>query len=96
MRAICDSNGILLIADEIQTGIGRTGTMFAMEQFGVSADITATAKSLVKYCFDRGLIILSCGTYANVIRLLMPLNIPEDLLNKGLDIIEQGLKTIRD
>ena len=200
LRTICDVNGILLIADEIQTGIGRTGTMFAMEQFGVSADITTTAKSLaagmplsavvgrkeimdsvhaggiggtyganplaceaalavleifeeenlleksvilgknldsrlnqfkkdfqligdvrgmgpmiamelvedreskkpaadkaktlVKYCFNKGLIILSCGTYGNVIRLLMPLNTPEDLLNKGLDIIEEGLKSI--
>jgi 4-aminobutyrate aminotransferase-like enzyme len=45
----------------------------------------------VKYAFDNGLILLSCGTFGNVIRLLMPLNIPEDLLNKGLDIIEKGL-----
>ena len=35
-----------MIADEIQTGIGRTGTMFAMEQWGVEAEITTVAKSL--------------------------------------------------
>jgi 4-aminobutyrate aminotransferase/(S)-3-amino-2-methylpropionate transaminase len=46
LREICDREGIVLIADEVQTGFGRTGTMFAMEQYGVSADITALAKSL--------------------------------------------------
>ena len=200
LREICDANGILLIADEIQSGIGRTGTMYAMEQFGVAADITTTAKSLaaglplsavvgrkevmdsvhpggiggtyggnplaceaalavldvyeeemildravalgqeldarldrfkeafdfigdvrglgamkafelvadretkkpapakakalVSYCLDKGLILLSCGTYGNVIRLLMPLTIEKELLEKGLDILEKGLKTL--
>ncbi|NYE22223.1 4-aminobutyrate--2-oxoglutarate transaminase [Pigmentiphaga litoralis] len=46
LRALCDAHGILLIADEIQCGVGRTGTMFAMEHFGVAADITTVAKSL--------------------------------------------------
>ena len=46
LRALCDANGILLIADEIQTGAGRTGTWFAMEQMGVAADLTTIAKSL--------------------------------------------------
>lgn len=200
LREICDAKGILLIADEIQSGIGRTGTMYAMEQFGVAADITTTAKSLaaglplsavvgrkevmnsvhaggiggtyggnplaceaalavldifeeenvleqavtlgkilddrltrlkdefdligdvrglgamkafelvedrktkqpaaakakalVAYCLDKGLILLSCGTYGNVIRLLMPLTIEKELLEKGLDILEQGLKAL--
>jgi len=46
LAEICARHGIVFIADEIQTGIGRTGTMFAMEQHGVQADITLTAKSL--------------------------------------------------
>ncbi|WP_229827972.1 4-aminobutyrate--2-oxoglutarate transaminase [Pigmentiphaga litoralis] len=46
LRALCNAHGILLIADEIQCGVGRTGTMFAMEHFGVAADITTVAKSL--------------------------------------------------
>jgi 4-aminobutyrate aminotransferase/(S)-3-amino-2-methylpropionate transaminase len=200
LKQICQDNGILFIADEIQSGMGRTGEMFAMTHWGVTADITTVAKSLaagmplsavvgrkeimemihpggiggtyggnpvacaaalavfeifetenllergqklgntlrqrlirfqeqfelvgdvrgkgpmlamelvkdrhtkapaadqakalVKFCFERGLIILSCGTLGNVIRLLMPLTIGENELQRGLAIIEEGLKTL--
>jgi 4-aminobutyrate aminotransferase/(S)-3-amino-2-methylpropionate transaminase len=46
LRAFCDTNGSLLIADEVQSGFGRTGTLFAMEQTGVEPDIIVSAKSL--------------------------------------------------
>ena len=46
VRALCDEFGILFIADEVQTGFGRTGTMFAVEQFGVTPDIMVMAKGL--------------------------------------------------
>ncbi len=197
LKAICEANQVLFIADEIQSGMGRTGTMFAMEQYGVVADLTTVAKSLaagmplsavvgrkeimdavhpsgiggtyggnpvacaaalavmdifeeenllakaktlgkklqtrlqafekefemigdvrglgpmmamelvtdrekktpagdaakalVKYCFDRGLILLACGTFGNVIRLLMPLAIGDAQLDQGLEIIYDGL-----
>ncbi|MCB2215620.1 4-aminobutyrate--2-oxoglutarate transaminase [Desulfofustis glycolicus] len=200
LEEICRKYGILLIADEIQSGIGRTGHMFAMEYYGVEADLVTTAKSLAagmplsavvgkkeimdavhasgiggtyggnpvacaaalavfdifesenllakseslgetlrsrflalqerydligdvrglgpmiamelvkdrqtkapaaeetrvlaSYCFDHGLIILSCGTYGNVLRFLMPLVITDDQLEKGLAIIEKGFAAI--
>lgn len=200
LRALCDEHGILLIADEVQTGAGRTGTFFAMEQMGVAADITAFAKSIAggfplsgmtgredvidaigagglggtyggspiacaaalavleafeeenlvdrsrtigtmmtdrlntlagKYreigevrglgamvamelfrdgdihqpdaeltgkilatARDRGLILLSCGTYGNVIRLLVPLTVPDDQLGRGLDILEESIASL--
>ena len=200
IKAICEKYGILFIADEIQTGIGRTGTMFAMEHFGVEADITTVAKSLaagmplsavvgkkeimdsvhpgglggtyggnpvacsaanavfdifetenllakskalgekiqtrllemkkrheligdvrglgpmmamelvedrttkkpaaekttalVKKCREAGLVILSCGTYGNVIRLLMPLVITDEQLEKGFTILDDAMKSL--
>ncbi|WP_349568384.1 4-aminobutyrate--2-oxoglutarate transaminase [Azotobacter salinestris] len=195
LRAICDQHGILLIADEVQTGAGRTGTFFAMEQMGVAADLTAFAKSIaggfplagvcgraeymdaiapgglggtyagnplscaaalavlevfeeerllerarsigarlteglraiqarhpsiaevrglgamvamelceggdvlrpasaltgqiVARARDKGLILLSCGTYGNVLRFLMPLTVPDELLDRGLAILAE-------
>jgi len=46
IRKLCDTHGIVMIADEVQTGFARTGHLFAMEGYGVAADITAMAKGL--------------------------------------------------
>jgi 4-aminobutyrate aminotransferase len=46
LRRICDENGILLVADEVQSGAGRTGKMWAVEHWGVQPDIVATAKGI--------------------------------------------------
>lgn len=46
LRAICNREGIVLIADEVQTGFGRTGRMFAMDHSGVAPDLIVLAKSL--------------------------------------------------
>ncbi|WP_411390814.1 4-aminobutyrate--2-oxoglutarate transaminase [Pseudomonas sp. MPB23] len=195
LRELCDKHGILLIADEVQTGAGRTGTFFAMEQMGVTADLTTFAKSIAggfplagvcgkaeymdaiapgglggtyagspiacaaalavlevfeeehllerckavgerlvtglkaiqaKYpvigdvralgamiaielfeggdthkpnaaavaavvakAREKGLILLSCGPYGNVLRVLVPLTAPDEQLDKGLAILEE-------
>ena len=46
LRALCDKHGILLIFDEVQSGIGRTGKMFASQHFDVAPDIMTLAKGL--------------------------------------------------
>ena len=46
VRAICDRHGIVFIADEVQTGFGRTGRMFAMEHYGIEPDLMTVAKSI--------------------------------------------------
>jgi len=200
LKKICEENGILFVADEIQTGMGRTGKMFALEHWGIEADMTTVAKSLaagmplsavvgkkeimdsvhpggiggtyggnpvccraalavldifetenlleqarklgqtlrarldalqaqheiigevrgigpmlalelvedretkapaadkakalVKACYEKGLILLACGTFGNVIRLLMPLVITEEELERGLAILEEGFAAL--
>jgi 4-aminobutyrate aminotransferase len=46
IRKLCDEHGIIMIADEVQTGFARTGTLFAMDAYGVAADLTTMAKGL--------------------------------------------------
>ena len=46
LRRLCDEHGIVLVADEVQTGFGRTGRMFAMEHFEVEPDLVVVAKSI--------------------------------------------------
>jgi len=46
VRELCDAHGLLLVLDEIQTGMGRTGRMFAFEHYGVRPDVLTLAKSL--------------------------------------------------
>ena len=46
LRKLCDKHGILLVADEVQTGMGRTGKMFALEHWGVPPDIVCLAKGI--------------------------------------------------
>lgn len=66
LRELCDRHGIVFIADEIQSGAGRTGRLFAMEHYGVAGDLTTVAKSIaggfpVSAVVGRADIMDACG-----------------------------------
>jgi 4-aminobutyrate aminotransferase/(S)-3-amino-2-methylpropionate transaminase len=202
IQEICKRHKILLIADEVQTGFGRTGAMFASERYGITPDILVSAKSLaagmplaavtgraeimdapgvgglggtysgnplacaaalaaietielenlaqraaqigrifeersgewakrwpligevrglgamraielvrsshgkepakeeteqiVRYCYTHGLIMISAGSYGNVLRLLVPLIITDEQLNEGLDILQAAIASVAE
>lgn len=58
LRELCDDHGIVLIFDEIQTGVGRTGSMYAADHFGVSPDILVAAKGLGGVGFQVAAILM--------------------------------------
>jgi len=62
LRQICDRHGVLLIADEVMTGWGRTGEWFAMDHWGVKPDILVTAKGITSAYVPLGL----CATTAKI------------------------------
>ncbi len=66
VREICDRHGILLILDEVMCGMGRTGTLFACEQDGVSPDICAIAKGLGAGYAPIGAMLCSSDIYAAI------------------------------
>ncbi len=202
LQETCKRHGILFIADEVQSGFGRTGTMFASERYGITPDILVSAKSIaagmplaavtgraevmdapalgglggtyggnplacaaalaaietlerenlperaeklgqrfearardwkkrwpligdlrglgamralelvrsrdtrepakeeaeevLRHCREHGLILLSAGSYGNVLRLLVPLVITEDQFDEGLDVLESSLATVAE
>jgi len=67
VRTLCDENNVLLIFDEVQTGLGRTGKLFAYEHFNVTPDIITLAKSL-----GGGVPIGAAGTTEKVARGFAP------------------------
>jgi 4-aminobutyrate aminotransferase/(S)-3-amino-2-methylpropionate transaminase len=75
-------------------GLGAMQAIEFVKQNNPSLPDHETVTLLTKACLKRGLILLSAGTNKNVIRLLSPLVISDELLNKGLDIIEEELLKI--
>ncbi|MEU3644532.1 4-aminobutyrate--2-oxoglutarate transaminase [Lentzea sp. NPDC034063] len=81
LRAIAEKTDV--IAD-----IRGRGAMLAIEFTERTPDVAAR---VAKACHEQGVVVLTCGTYGNVIRLLPPLVIPDDLLAEGLDVLEGAL-----
>jgi 4-aminobutyrate aminotransferase/(S)-3-amino-2-methylpropionate transaminase len=75
-------------------GIGPMMAMELVQDRATKKPAGDKAGALVKFCFHRGLVLLSCGIYGNVIRFLMPLVITPQELDQGLNIVEEGLKAV--
>jgi 4-aminobutyrate transaminase len=73
------------------------GAMLALEFVADSiskAPHPTAAKDVAAYCRDRGVLILTCGTYGNVVRLLPPLAMPDELLEQAMDILVAGIRDV--
>ncbi|GAW51179.1 MULTISPECIES: 4-aminobutyrate--2-oxoglutarate transaminase [unclassified Nocardioides] len=81
--------------DRIGDVRGR-GAMIAVELVrpGTTEPDADLAKSIAAHAHSRGVIVLTCGTYGNVIRFLPPLSISDELLDEGLDEVEAGLAAV--
>jgi len=96
VKRICDEKGVLLILDEIQTGMGRTGDLFAYEKSGVAPDIMTLAKALgngfpvgAMLATDRVAVSFTPGSHGstfggNPLAMAAGLAVMDSLLNKGL------------
>ena len=67
IRKICDENGILMICDEVQCGMGRTGKMFAYQQYGIRPDIVTMAKGI-----GNGIVVGAFAAKTDVAKALVP------------------------
>lgn len=83
---------------EIIGDVRGKGPMLALELVRnreTKEPATAEAKKLTQLCYEKGLVILSCGNFGNVMRTLMPFVITDEQLDKGLSILEESLYELR-
>ncbi|MFC4223410.1 4-aminobutyrate--2-oxoglutarate transaminase [Lysinibacter cavernae] len=71
-------------------GLGGMIAVEFVKAGGIEPDAALTG-AIAKYCHERGVVVLTCGTYGNVIRFLPPLSIGDALLNEGIDIVVEAL-----
>ncbi|ALJ37766.1 4-aminobutyrate--2-oxoglutarate transaminase [Azospirillum brasilense] len=91
-RTMAQRNTLSVIGD-----VRNLGGMIAMELVkdrGTKEPAAELTKALVAKAAEKGLVLLSCGTYGNVIRILVPLTASDALVDEGLDIIERSLEEL--
>jgi 4-aminobutyrate aminotransferase/(S)-3-amino-2-methylpropionate transaminase len=81
-------------ADSVVGEVRGRGAMLAIEfvKPGTREPAPVTARKVASQCHSEGVLVLICGTYNNVVRLLPPLVISQELLSEGLDVLEHGIK----
>ena len=76
-------------------GLGPMQALELVKDRATKAPNPELAKALVQHCYERGLVIMTAGSYGNVVRLLMPLVTTVDQLDEGLAILDSGLASHR-
>lgn len=92
IKAMKDNNACAPIGDV--RGLGAMVAFELVKERGGNTPDPERTKALTAKALEHGLILLSCGIFANTIRLLAPLTIPDDQLEEGLDILEEALSEI--
>jgi 4-aminobutyrate aminotransferase/(S)-3-amino-2-methylpropionate transaminase len=92
--AVLPRLGTLIGADSVVGEVRGRGARLAAEfvKPGTRKPASDTARQVAKQCHSEGVLVLPCGTYGNVIRLLPPLVISQELLSDGLDVLERAIK----
>jgi 4-aminobutyrate aminotransferase/(S)-3-amino-2-methylpropionate transaminase len=72
-------------------GLGAMQAFEIVKPDGSRTPDAETTKKMTRYCYEHGVILVTAGTYSNIIRLLMPLVITNEQLEEGLDVIESAL-----
>ncbi|WP_431855654.1 4-aminobutyrate--2-oxoglutarate transaminase [Azospirillum sp.] len=91
-EAMAKRNTLNVIGDI--RGLGAMVAMELVKDRGTKEPAPELTKALVMKAADKGLVLLSCGTYGNVIRILVPLTASDALVDEGLDIIEKALEEL--
>lgn len=87
----------LVTGSDIVGEVRGRGAMMAIEFVADSDSKTphpSAAKDVAAYCLERGVAILTCGTYGNIVRLLPPLTISDELLDEALNILVEGIRSV--
>jgi 4-aminobutyrate aminotransferase/(S)-3-amino-2-methylpropionate transaminase len=75
-------------------GLGAMQAMELVRSRDTREPAAEETKEIVHYCLERGLILISAGSYSNVIRLLLPLVITDDQFDEGLDVLESAMESV--
>jgi len=75
-------------------GVGAMQAMELVRSHETQEPAAEETKQIARYCYEHGLIVISAGTYSNVIRILMPLVITDEQFEEGLGVLESALEAV--
>ena len=77
-------------------GLGGMQAIELVQSPETKAPAADETKKITQYCYEHGLIMITAGSYSNVVRILVPLVVTNDQLDEGLDVLESAIATVCD